>query len=82
MTATASRKAAVRISECWKNAANGHATRKQAEEAIKAIPNLSPKILNNALDRVKALALPDSLGNMPSIRQYLAEYKGGCYPQF
>ncbi|MFI3243092.1 MAG: tyrosine-type recombinase/integrase [Akkermansia sp.] len=81
MTPSNSRKAAESISEAWKNAAHGHTTRKQAEDAIKAIPNLPPKVANDAIDRVKALAVADSLGNMPSIRYYLTNYKGDASPK-
>ncbi len=71
LTPSASRRAAERISEAWKDAALGSITRKQAEDAIRAIPNLSPKVINAALDRLRMLAIADSDGNMPSIRLYL-----------
>lgn len=80
MSASACKKAAERISSIWKDVATGSITRKQAEEALKAIPNLPPRVLNAALDRVVALAVVDGNNNMPSVRQYLDTFVGDATP--
>lgn len=69
------------IAGAWKEALKGLISRKQAEDRIKSLSNLPPIVMLKALDRVKMVSLVDNFSNMPSIRQYLEDFKRNASPK-
>lgn len=81
LSASASEKAAERISTTWREASKGAITYKQAIAALDAIPNLPPNVRNAAKDKVRSLAVADDAGNMPTVKEYFDNFKGDGIPQ-
>lgn len=81
LTAAASAKAAERIATALIDCSRGEITYKQALAALDAIPNLPPRVRDAAKDKARSLAVVNGVDNMPSVRDYLTNFKGDAKPQ-